>query len=538
VTGSRSTSADDGAQVEAVREPPIAAAPRSAGPAAAGQPPQAHAAARGEESANAPLAAPSRLPAVDARLPLSGIRVLDLGVVLAGPQAALLLADLGAEVIRIESTQYFPPQTRGIFAHPTEQIVKHSIPISGGYPNREPGERPWNRFPWFNTHARNKLGMTVDLQKPEGVAIVRRLAAVSDVLLSNQSPGTLDRLGLGYVALAEENPALVYVEASSFGASGPAHDYRALGLQMEAFAGHDLLRHYRDRDVSSNTWAVTADAAGALGMALAAQMALYARRRSGRGQYIDLSMVENFVGLIGPHVLDFTVNGRVPKSTGNRHYSAVQGCYPCMGTGGPSSAADSHGRESDHLQSQASQTSPGGPSSAAEGRASQTSNDRWLVLTLPDDAAWQAFCRASGYPSGCDDLRFATVASRLENHDAIDELIAGWTRTLPREEAVARLQAEGVMAGPVLDDADAMADPHLAARGFFWEIDQADTGRHRYPGMPYRFANARPGVRQPPILLGEHNEQVYKELLGISEAEYERLTAAGHIGMEYAPHIK
>jgi crotonobetainyl-CoA:carnitine CoA-transferase CaiB-like acyl-CoA transferase len=160
------------------------------------------------------------------------------------------------------------------------------------------------------------------------------------------------------------------------------------------------------------------------------------------------------------------------------------------------------------------------------------------VLTLPDDAAWRAFRRAAGNPPGADDPRFATVTSRLEHHDALDELIAGWTRSLPREEAVARLRAEGVMAGPVLDDADAMADPHLAARGFFWEIDHADTGRHRYPGMPYRFANARPGVRQPPILLGEHNEQIYKELLGVSDAEYERLVAEGHIGMEYAPHIK
>jgi len=480
----------------------------------------------------------ARGPRTARSLPLAGVRVLDLGVVLAGPQAALLLADLGAEVIRVESTQYFPPQTRGIFAHPSEQIVKNSIPISGGYPNREPGERPWNRFPWFNTHARNKLGMTVDLQKSEGVGILRRLAAVSDVLLSNQSPGTLRKLGLDYAALAHENPALIYVEASSFGASGPAHDYRALGLQMEAFAGHDLLRHYRDRDVSSNTWAVTADAAGALGMALAAQMAIYARRRSGRGQYIDLSMVENFVGLIGQQVLDFTVNGRVPRSLGNRHYAALQGCYPCAGSAGPWSAANRHGRAGDYLKHPASQTAPGGPWSGAQGRASQTSNDRWLVLTLPDDAAWQAFCRAAGEPPGCDDPRFATVTSRLQHHDAVDELIAGWTSTLPREEAVARLRAAGLMAGPVLDDADAMADPQLAARGFFWEIDHTDAGRHRYPGMPYRFANARPGVRQPPILLGEHNERVYKELLGVSEVEYERLTAEGHIGMEYAPHIR
>ncbi len=430
------------------------------------------------------------------RLPLEGVRVLDMGVVLAGPQAALLLADLGAEVIRVESTQHFPPQTRGVFAHPTKEAVMAAIPSAGGYPMREPGERPWNRFPWFNTTARNKLGMTIDLCRDRGPELFKRLVAISDVLLTNQTPGTLEALGLGYGALAAVNPRLVYVEASSFGSTGPYSEWRALGLQMEAFAGHDLLRHYPDRDVSSNTWAVTADASGALSMALAAQMALYARRRTGRGQYVDVSMVENFIGLIGHFVLDYTVNGRVPESIGNRDFSAVQGCYPCAG------------------------------------------EDRWLVLTLPDDASWQGFCRAAGEPEGCDSARFSTVASRYANHDAVDRLISSWTRMTPREQAVARLRAEGLMAGPVLDDADLMVDPHLAHRGYFLEIEQADVGRHRYPGFPYRFHEAGLNVRHPPVRLGEHNEYVYKTLLGVTDEEYAELEAGGHIGTEYAPHIR
>lgn len=430
------------------------------------------------------------------RLPLEGVCVLDLGVVLAGPQAALLLADLGAETIRVESTQYFPPQTRGIFARPSEAMVKAAIPVAGGYPNREAGERPWNRFPWFNTTARNKLGMTVTLTEPNGRDVFLRLVMVSDVLISNQSPGVLASLGLGYEELAAVNPALVYIEASSFGATGPRQNYRALGLQMEAYAGHDLLRHEPGRDVSSNTWAVTADAAGALGMALAAQMALYARLQTGRGQYVDLSMVENFVGLMGHAVLDYSFSGRVPESIGNRDYTAIQGCYPCPG------------------------------------------DDRWLVLTLPDDAAWSAFCRAAGYPEGWDDACLATVTTRYANHDAVDRLIAGWTRRTPREQAVAALWAEGLMAGPVLDDADALADPHLAARGYFLEIDHADAGRHLYPGMPYRFRNAALSVRLPPVRLGEHNTAIYRDLLGYPDEQIARLEQRGHIGTAYAPHIK
>ncbi len=428
-------------------------------------------------------------------LPLDGVRVLDMGVVLAGPQAGLLLADLGAEVIRVESTQHFPPQTRGIFARPTKEQVMSSIPTAGGYPMREPGDAPWNRFAWFNTTARNKLGMTIDLKKKRGRELFKQLVAISDVLVTNQTPGTMEGLGLGYADLGLVNPRLVYVEASSFGTSGPYRNFRALGLQMEAFAGHDLLRHYPDRDVSSNTWAVTADASGALGMALAAQMALYARNRTGRGQYIDLSMVENFVGLLGGAVLDFSYNGRVPESIGNRDYSAIQGCYPCAG------------------------------------------EDRWLTLTIVDDETWQRFCDLAGM-SGLAAGKFATAESRRANQDELDQSICEWTRQLTREDAVERLRAAGILAGPVLDDADLFEDPHLAARGYFLEIDHADAGTHRYPGFPYRLKRAELGVRSPPVRLGEHNEYVYKELLGVTDEEYASLEAEGHIGTEFAPHIR
>ncbi|HSE46405.1 MAG TPA: CoA transferase [Gemmatimonadales bacterium] len=429
-------------------------------------------------------------------LPLEGIRVVDMGVVLAGPQASLLLADLGAEVIRVESTQHFPPQTRGIFARPTKESVMASIPTAGGYPMREPGERPWNRFAWFNTTARNKLGMTVDLKQARGQDIFKRLVGISDVLITNQTPGTMEGLGLGFDCLSQLNPGLIYVEASSFGTTGPYRNYRALGLQMEAFAGHDLLRHYPDRDVSSNTWAVTADASGALGMALAAEMALYARRRTERGQYVDLSMVENFVGLIGHAVLDYSFNNRVPESIGNRDYIAIQGCYPCAG------------------------------------------DDRWLTLTLPDDDAWARFCVVAGLQEACQGPEFASPESRRQRQDEIDPLIASWTSGLPREEAVARLRSAGLMAGPVLDDADAMTDPQLEARRYFVQIPHEDAGMHRYPGFPYRFHSAELTVRLPPVRLGEHNEYVYKQLLGVSEEEYAELEAEGHIGTEFAPHIR
>jgi crotonobetainyl-CoA:carnitine CoA-transferase CaiB-like acyl-CoA transferase len=171
-------------------------------------------------------------------------------------------------------------------------------------------------------------------------------------------------------AWAGDVDRLVYVDATSFGATGPYRSWRGFGTQMEAFAGHELLRTYRDRDVDSNTWAVTADSAGALAIALAAEAGLYARRRTGRGQYVDISMIENFLGLIGAAVLDFTTSGRIQPSLGNRDYTAVQGCYPCAG------------------------------------------DDRWLVLTIRDDADWAGVLRAIDWEAYD---RFSTGEARYAN---------------------------------------------------------------------------------------------------------------------------
>jgi crotonobetainyl-CoA:carnitine CoA-transferase CaiB-like acyl-CoA transferase len=426
---------------------------------------------------------------------LAGVRVIDLGVVLAGPHAAMVLGDLGAEVIRVESTRHFAPLTRGRFARPSQDWVRSQPPITGGYPDRDPGERPWNRYPWFNATARNKLGMTVDLDRPEGRDIVRRLAAVSDVLVTNQTPGSLESQGLGYGDLAAVNPGLVYVEASPFGSSGPHRRRRALGIQMESFAGHDTLRGYPDDGHDANTWAVPSDATGSMAVVLAALMGLYARDETGRGQYVDVSMIESFLSLIGPIVLDRTVNGVVQATLGNRDYQAVQGCYPCAG------------------------------------------DDRWVVLTVHDDESWAGLRRALGEPAWSDDPALATAGGRRAQQDVIDAGISAWTRDRSRDDVVAALRSQGVVCGPVMDDADALADPHLRERGFFVTVDQADAGRHRYPGPPFRFRRVPFTVRHPPVRLGGDNERVYRDVLGVSDDEYDRLVADGHIGEEYAPDI-
>jgi crotonobetainyl-CoA:carnitine CoA-transferase CaiB-like acyl-CoA transferase len=429
-------------------------------------------------------------------LPLQGLRILDLGVALAVPYGTMLLADLGAQVIRVESTQVFPNQTRGILARPSKKAIETMAPISGGYPNREPGERPWNRFPWANCTGRNKLGMTVDLRKPSGLAVLSRLVRISDAVVENNTPASLQRLGITYEWLREIRQDLIYVQLSSFGQTGPNRDYRALGLQVDAFCGHDLLRRYRDRDPSYNTWAVPSDFAGGVAAAAACILALLHRQRTGQGQHVDISMVENFINLIGHIVMDYTMNGRVEESHGNRDPDMVQGVYRCKG------------------------------------------DDRWVAITIATDGHWKAFVEAAGSPQWARDPRFATLTDRIRNQDALDPLIQSFTSQYDHRELAERLQRHGVPAGPVLDDADAFADPQLRARGFFIPVSHLDAGKHLYPGMPWKLSRTPLSVRTPPVRLGEHNEYVYKELLGYSDEEYRELETEGHVGTEYAPHIR
>ncbi|HEY2105009.1 MAG TPA: CoA transferase [Candidatus Binataceae bacterium] len=428
-------------------------------------------------------------------LPLEGIRIVDLGLVAAMPYATMVLADMGAEVIRVETTQVFSNQTRGVLARPTREMAQQWITTAGGYPGRDPGERPWNRYPFFNYMARNKLGMTVDLRQPSGLEVFGRLVQISDAVMENNTPSSLERMGITYEWLRGIKPDIVFVRLSSFGQTGPCRDYRAFGLQTESFCGHDLLRRYRDRDPSHNSWAVPSDHAGGMSAAMGCMMALIRRRRTGRGELVDVSMVETFLNDIGHIVMDYTMNGRVQESLGNRDRDAVQGAYRCRG------------------------------------------DDRWIALTIATDEHWRGFIDAAGNPAWGHDPRFDTVCGRIRNQDALDPLIESWTLQHEHRAAAAILQSHGVPAGPVLDDADAYEDPHLQARGFFVRLNQADCGAHLYPGPPWKLSAASIEMRHPPVRLGEHNEYIYKNLLGYSDQEYRELEGQGHIGTEYASNI-
>ena len=430
-------------------------------------------------------------------LPLEGVRVLDLTIVWAGPYCTSFLADMGAEVIRIESTQTFPPApTRGARARPNKQQLDDTALYLGGLPGRVPGARPWNRIPLFNAHARNKLSMTVDLLRPEGQEVLDRLVAVSDVFVENNPTRTMERLSISYERLSAINPRIIMLRMPAYGNSGPYKNHRGFGLHMDSVVGHTMLRGYADMDVSSVTPVLVCDAAGGTHGAFAVLAALNHLERTGEGQLIELAQAEAFIPMLGAHFMDYSMNGRNGGTRGNRHPHAIQGCYPCEGS------------------------------------------DRWVVVTLYDEQDWRRFIAALGEPAWTRDAAFADHESRLRNQDGLDVRIAEWTSERGHVDVMEALQAAGVAAGAVLDQADAYADTQLRESGFFQEAHQEDTGTHLYPGAPYRRSGAYPRFRRGPVRLGEDNEYVYKRLLGYSDDEYARLEAEGHVGMDYDESIE
>ncbi len=430
------------------------------------------------------------------KLPLSGIRVLDLTAVWAGPHATMLLADWGAEVIRVESIQFVQPNTRGHMVHVPKEMPRLRRNWQVAYPDWDPGERPWNRYPIFQSHARNKLSMTVDLRTPEGLEVFHRLVSVADVFVENNVPETIEKLHITYEELARVRPDLIMLRMPAYGLSGKYKNYRSFGMQLEGTAGHTALRGYPDTDATSADEVYMGDAAGGVNGALAVMMALRHRRRTGEGQIIELPQVENFMPYLGEAIMDYTMNDRVQGPLGNRHPSmAPHGVYRCRG------------------------------------------EDRWVTIAVANDEEWRGFCRAIGNPAWSQRASFRNGLARWKHQDELDRLIESWTKEKSPVEVMAALQANGVPSGAVQDDSDLYEDAHLDHQGFFKEFVHADAGTHRYPGLMWTAEDTPNELRTPPVRLGEYNEYVYRELMAMSREEYARLEETGHVGTVYASHL-
>jgi crotonobetainyl-CoA:carnitine CoA-transferase CaiB-like acyl-CoA transferase len=436
--------------------------------------------------------------------PLDGIRVVDLCVVWAGPFATMLLGDLGAEIIKPENPFVFQPMTRGAMARPPQILADTAIAWSGGVPGGKIGARPWDYSPTFVSLYRNKKSFTVDLRRPEGMDVLRRLVAVSDVVYENNATGTMEGLGITWDFLREANPKIIFVRVPAYGSTGPYARARALGVHLEAVMGHSLLRGYADADPSSNAAIYSGDyVAGAQG-AFAVMTALWHRDRTGEGQLIEIAQAENAACMFTQAIMDYSLNGNVQAANGNRdvHGHAPFGVYPTV--------------------------SPGGP---------ETMDDRWISIAIEDDAQWLAFGRAIGRPAWTADARFATNAGRLEHHDELDRLIAGYTAAQDDYELMHRLQAVGVSATPVLEASRMFQDRHLRAREFFKTQTQESSGTYEYVGPLWKMPETPVEYYQPPVMFGEHNDYVYRDVLKVSDVEFESLKAGGHIATEYDPSV-
>ncbi len=409
---------------------------------------------------------------------LTGTRVLDLTRVWSGPLAGRILADLGAEVIHIV----------GRATVSAAEITLETAQMMGIFPDNDPGKRPWNRMSQVNDFNRNKLGVTLELNIPEGIAIFKRLVKISDVVLENFSPRVMPNFGLDYPALKEINPGIILCSMPGYGLTGPYRDYVSYGTNLDPFSGLASLMGYPEEGahMSGNAYPDPAAALHATGAILTA---LFHKIRSGQGQHIDLSQAESATCLIGETVLGYALNGKIPPRLGNRHpVHAPQGCYRCKG------------------------------------------DDQWVAIAVASEREWEALCRVLEHPEWIKDERFADSNNRRKNQNDLDEIIETWTGQHTHLEAMRRLQEAGVPAGAVLDAAELLANEHLRARDFFLEINHPEVGPRKYCGLPIKFSNGTTPPRKPAPCLGEHNEYILGKLLGLSQDEITRLEEKNIIG--------
>ncbi|MCS6800617.1 MAG: CoA transferase [Chloroflexota bacterium] len=395
-------------------------------------------------------------------LPLEGVRIADFSWVHAGPFATMILAEMGAEVIKIETSKRL-------------DIVRQLPPMAdrvGGI----------NRSGYFNAVNRGKRSCTLDLQTAAGRALACDLIRVSDVVVENFSPGVLDRLGLGYASLREVRPDIILVSISGYGATGPDRHYVAYGTPLTAFSGLVMLHGYPGGEPQSMNLAWPDPVAGYTA-ALAILAALLHRAETGEGQFIDLAQAEAAIAFLGDQIAETTMNGRQPPRRGNEEVGAApHGIYPCAG------------------------------------------QDRWIAIAVTDETAWHGLRAALRDPDLEDDA-FADPFQRWERRADLDRIVERWTRQRSPEEAFHWLQTHGVPAAPAATCADLASDPHLHARAFFGIDHHPETGPRQMAGLPWVFGSLPRRIGAPAPRLGADTEWVLGALLGLDRARIAQLIA-------------
>ncbi len=389
---------------------------------------------------------------------------MDLTQVFAGPTCTRILADLGAEVIRLES--------------PTRLDITRNLI----HADNDGRDIPWERALYYTIRNAGKKEVVVDLNQPRGRELLRDIIAQSDVLAESFTPRVMRAFELDYEHVRQIKPEIVMISLSGYGQDGPQSDWSAYGMGLEPASGVSQLTGYLGGPPVRSGLSFTDPYSGFIG-AGAVLAALHHRRRTGKGQYVDLSEQEAAIPLAGAALMDFAMNGRLPERIGNRSpWAAPQGCYRSRG------------------------------------------DDDWLVISIESDDEWSAFCQATGHLDWAEDERFADLLSRHEHHDELDQLIEGWTSERDHYEAFHLLQRAGVKAAPVLNGKEILFDPQFKERNHFDLIDQPHIGKRPVQRhLAAKFDEFEASAQGPAPTLGEHNKEVLGGLLGLSDAELAEL---------------
>ncbi|TMA51443.1 MAG: CoA transferase, partial [Deltaproteobacteria bacterium] len=390
------------------------------------------------------------------QLPLAGVRVADFTWVWAGPFCTMHLAHLGAEVIKIES-QAHVDMTRRLPLYPSDM---------------KPGV---NRSGLFNQWSQGKKSMLLNLEKPEGIAIAKELIKKSDVVIENFATGVMDHLGLGYEELKKIKPDIIMASISGYGHTGPLQKYIGYGPAIAPLSGLSSLTGYPGGP-PQEVGISYGDPNSGINAAVAICAALAARKRTGKGQYIDVSLWEAMAVLVPEGWMDYAMNGTEPPRRGNRDpWMSPHNCFRCAG------------------------------------------EDAWVTIACSTAEEWQALCQAIGQPQLATDSRFRTAQDRKANEDELERLLTAWTAQRDRWEVTHILQAAGVAAFPSMSSKDLAEDHHLNERGFFARLPHPEVGVRTHTGIPWRLTQSPNGVRAPAPLLGQDTAWLMRDLLGYSE---------------------
>ena len=401
-------------------------------------------------------------------LPFEGIKIADFSWVGVGPITAKYLADHGATTVRVETT------------NPMDLLR-----AIGPFKDNIPGPNRTQFFGDFNT---SKLGLTLDLKSPAGVEVAHRLISWADVYLESFTPGTVDALGIGYEKASALNSSIIMLSTCLMGQTGPAASFAGYGLHAGSIAGFYEVTGWPDLPPDGPYTAYT-DTVAPRFLASIIMAALDHRRRTGQGQLIDASQLEIALHFLAPQIMDYHVSGRMVTRNGNRSETAApHGAYPCEG------------------------------------------DDQWCAIAVESDGQWASLRKTMGNPRWAEDSRFETPQGRLDNQDEIDERLSQWTKGKPPRELMELLLAEGVPAGMVQRSSDLLRDPQLAHRGFFRYLDHQEMGNIPYTGHQFRIKGYDSGPRSPAPVLGQHNDQVLREVLGMSDEEVTEAIIGGALG--------